>query len=70
MALPMNHTHQNTTVKPCLALPDIAKNDKTKNKKSPQLRGLKYDLVLVNARPFLKEHYSHSIVAGGLPEIS
>jgi len=27
MALPMHHTHQNTTVKPCLALPDIAKND-------------------------------------------
>jgi len=27
MALLMNHTHQNTTVKPCLALPDIAKID-------------------------------------------
>jgi len=27
MALPMNHTRQNTTVKPCLTLPDIAKSD-------------------------------------------
>jgi hypothetical protein len=69
MALIMNHTHQ-ATVKPCLALPDIAKNDENINKKSPQLRGLKYDLVPVSARRFRLGNHSHSIVAGGLPEIS
>lgn len=40
------------------------------NKESPQLRGLRGALVLFGTDLFRTQNHSHSIVAGGFPEMS
>ncbi|SDX87256.1 hypothetical protein SAMN05421755_100120 [Nitrosomonas sp. Nm33] len=48
----------------------FARRCQAKNEKSPHLRGLRGDLMLLGAGQCRTRDHSHSIVAGGLPEIS
>ncbi|WP_207104595.1 hypothetical protein, partial [Xanthomonas citri] len=56
--------------KRCLQMPKIASECQTKSKKGPHLRGLSCIPVLLDASRCQMSNHSHSIVAGGLPEMS
>lgn len=54
----------------CLAMQNLASQCQAENEKSPQLRGLRGDFVLFGAGLCRTRDHSHSIVAGGFPEMS
>ena len=62
----MKHTIKNG----CLCVLVSASMCQMKTKKSPQLRGLRCDLMLSGASVCWMQNHSHSMVAGGLLEIS
>ncbi|MRW82620.1 hypothetical protein GJ698_00755 [Pseudoduganella sp. FT26W] len=59
------------TIKPtCLALQELAKKYGTKKEKAPENQGLSVIRLPSGANRYGLENHSHSMVAGGLPEMS
>lgn len=70
MASMTHSTIQNAMKKVCLDVPEGASQCHYINEKSPQNRGLSVALVPGGASHCQTRDHSHSMVAGGLPEIS
>ncbi len=70
MAPRSNRTVNHATETGCLAMQKLASQCQAENKKSPQLRGLRGDFLPFGAGLCRTPDHSHSIVAGGFPEMS